>query len=210
MRSGDQAQITWLAWCPSYYELLTPHNLESEESQLGSCHYQVALWACPWEIVVVVNWQEKGPVHCRQWAGSCGLCKEAGPELEQARKLRSSMVCALPPFPNFPQCLLYCDLEANWMLLFSQGKKGNQSTQHVPFAGRVISPARHVTVFVVPSFVLILEYFHISDEQSHKNVTWHFSSHKYSESFKHYFLFVRKNTFWGRVSRRPGWPQIHP
>lgn len=86
------------------------------------------------------------------------------------------MVFALPSCPNFPQCLLYCDwkpIECFYSLrikaqsVFSQWKKGNQSTQQVPFARRIISPARHVTVFMVPSFVLILECFHITGEQSH-------------------------------------------
>lgn len=125
------------------------------------------------------------------------------------------MVFALPSCPNFPQCLLYCDwkpIECFYSLrikaqsVFSQWKKGNQSTQQVPFACRIISPARHVTVFMVPSFVLILECFHITGEQCHsltRILLDTLAAINIQKAFKFFFfLFVRKNTF-----LRQGLPQ---
>lgn len=131
------------------------------------------------------------------------------------------MVFALPSCPNFPQCLLYCDLEVE--CFYSLRIKAQcflaVEEREPEYTASAFCPQNHFPSpscncfygsFLCPNFRMLPHHWW-TVSQSHKNFTWHFSSHKYSESFqKNFFSFCKKeHFFWGRVSRSPGWPRIH-
>lgn len=108
--------------------------------------------------------------------------KQAGPKQEQASKQKSSMVSILPCCPNFPQCCTVAWKGKSIECFYSHKllfrivflhcrRKGNSTHSKCLLPGESSRQLLSCNCFCDSFLFLILECFHITVEQSHKNFT---------------------------------------